>query len=83
MAERYISEMPNMEVSHEDPAIDYLSTYVKDDIGHVSCTKYKINDATVLQKFKDMRQTGLEDMEKMSERVNCWKLETEDGGREI
>ena len=55
MAERYINEMPNMQVLHEDLAINYLSTYVKDDIGHVTCTKYKINDATVIQKFKDMR----------------------------
>ena len=55
MAERYINEMPIMQVLHEDTAIDYLSTYVKDDIGHVTCTKYKINDATVIQKFKDMR----------------------------
>ena len=50
--------MPSMQVLHEDAAINYESRYIKDENGHVTCTKYRVPDFDI-QTFKDMRPEGL------------------------
>ena len=76
LAEAYVDAMPTMQVLHEDTALNYESRYVKDNNGHVTCTKYRVPDMDV-QMFKDMRPEGLQHQERMSNRMRCWKLETE------
>ena len=71
--------MPEFDVIHEDPKINYSSRIHKGDNGHVTVTTYRVADFTA-QPFKDMREGGLDHMHKMAERVNCWVLETEEDG---
>ena len=46
--------MPEMEILYADDTIDYESRYVKDESGHVTCTRYRVADFDI-QLFKDMR----------------------------
>ena len=82
LGEDYISRMPSMEVLHEDAAINYNSRYIKEGSRYVTCTTYKVPDMTT-EALKGMREDGLEHQHKMAKRMRCWKLETEEGDRDI
>ena len=83
LGEYYIENMPSYDVLYADESIGYESRYVKDvQNGHVTCTTYKVRDFDI-QMFKDMREGGLEHQNKMAERMRCWKLEEEEGGRDV
>ena len=71
-----------MEVLHADDTIDYDSRYVKDEHGHVTCTRYRVPDFDI-QLFKDMREEEFAHMEAMVQRVSAWKIAEEEGDRTI
>ena len=55
--EAYIAAMPTMKLLHEDTSIGYESRYCNDSNGHVTCTKYRVQDFDI-EIFKNLRHKG-------------------------
>lgn len=86
LGESYLSRMSEMTVLHEDPSINYLSSYYHDDeFGHVTCSTYRVleDEPRLMAAFEEMEEEGLIHNERISERMRCWLLEKEDSGREV
>merc|ERR1712060_135508 len=88
MADSYLNRISELDVVLEEQKETghCNSRYVRDDVhGHVTVTVYTIprDEFDMPQKLKDMHPDGLAHQERMSNRMRCWKLETEDGDRDV
>ena len=82
LSDQYIEQMPEMALIHSDVTIGYESRYVKDESGHVTCTRYQVADFDI-QLFKDMRQEELRHMSAMVNRVSARQIAEEEGNRSV